>query len=309
MHCINDIVLAKNNTALVSASSDLTVKVWRPLSEENAEAQSIGTHADYANRLAVPPSDMGLNWVASGGFDRKVCLWDLNGAGKTLEIDVKGDDKPEKGSVYALSVGHNVLAVGSPEKTVRLYDPRTGSRISKLVGHVDNVRSILIDDSGDTILSASADKTIKMWSIKNGRCMYTFTMHDEAVWSLYSDDPRLGVFYSSDRSGLVAKTDIRGSIEDMDDGISLAVTKDHSGVFKVIAADGNIWTAAAQSSINRWDDIDIDEYAYLRDSFRRQRGASTASSRPRPTPIPIAGSTAKKEVSSNSILRVSNTSP
>ena len=309
MHSINDIVLAKNNTALVSASSDLTVKVWRPLSEENAEAQSIGAHADYANRLAVPPSDMGLNWVASGGLDRKVCLWDLNGAGKTLEIDVKGDDKPEKGSVYALSVGHNVLAVGSPEKTVRLYDPRTGSRISKLVGHVDNVRSILIDDSGDTILSASADKTIKMWSIKNGRCMYTFTMHDEAVWSLYSDDPRLGVFYSSDRSGLVAKTDIRGSIEDMDDGLSLAVAKDHTGVFKVIAADGNIWTAAAQSSINRWDDINIDEYAYLRDSFRRQRGASTASSRPRPTSIPIAGSTAKKEVSSNSILRVSNTSP
>lgn len=309
MHWINDIILAKNNTALVSASSDLTVKVWRPHSEENAEAQSIGTHADYANRLAAPPDDMGLNWVASGGLDRKVCLWDLNGAGKTLEIDVKGEDKPEKGSVYALSVGRNVLAVGSPEKTLRLYDPRTGSRVSKLVGHVDNIRSILIDESGDTILSASADKTIKMWSIKGGRCMYTFTMHDDAVWSLYSDDPRLGVFYSSDRSGLITKTDVRGSIEDMDDGLSLAVAKEHSSIWKLIAADGHIWTATGQSSINRWDDVNMDDHAKLRDTFRRQRGASTASGRARPTSIPPTDSSAKKDISPNSILRVSNTSP
>lgn len=309
MHWINDIILAKNNTALVSASSDLTVKVWRPHSEEHAEAQPIGAHADYANRLAAPPDDMGLNWVASGGLDRKVCLWDLNGGGKTLEIDVKGEDKPEKGSVYALSVGRNVLAVGSPEKTLRLYDPRTGSRVSKLVGHVDNIRSILIDDSGDTILSASADKTIKMWSIKGGRCMYTFTMHDDAVWSLYSDDPRLGVFYSSDRSGLVAKTDVRGGIEDMDDGLSLAVAKEHSSVWKLIAAGGHIWTATGQSSINRWDDINMDDHAQLRDSFRRRRGASTTSTRAHPASIPPAASSTKKEISPNSVLRVSNTSP
>lgn len=309
MHWINDIVLAKNNTALVSASSDLTVKVWRPHSEENAEAQSIGAHADYANRLATPPADMGLNWVASGGFDRKVCLWDLNGGGKTLEIDVKGDDKPEKGSVYALSVGRNVLAVGCPEKTLRLYDPRTGSRVSKLVGHVDNIRSILIDDSGDTILSASADKTIKMWSIKGGRCMYTFTMHDDAVWSLYSDDPRLGVFYSSDRSGLVAKTDVRGSIEDVDHGLSLAVAKEHSSVWKLIAAGGHIWTATGQSSINRWDDVNMDDHVQLRDTFRHHRGASTASAKPRPTSTSPVDSSTKKGISPNSILRVSNTSP
>ena len=309
MHWINDVVLAQNNTALVSASSDLNVKVWRPHSEEQNGAQSIGAHADYANRLAAPPADMGLNWVASGGFDRKVCLWDLNGAGKVLEIDTKGDDKPEKGSVYALSVGRNMLAVGSPEKTVRLYDSRSGSRISKLVGHVDNIRSILIDDAGDNILSASADKTIKLWSIKGGRCMYTFTMHDEAVWSLYSDDPRLGVFYSSDRSGLVAKTDVRGSIEDMDDGVSVAVAKDYSSVWKVTAAGGHIWTASGQSSINRWEDVDMDDHAQLRDSFRRQRGISVTSNKTRSTSASSPETPAKKEIPASSILRVSNTAP
>lgn len=309
MHWIKDIVLAQNNTALVSASADLTVKVWRPHSEEGAEAQAIGSHADYVSRVAAPPADMGANWVASGGLDRKVCLWDLNGGGKTLEIDVQGEDKPEKGSVYALAVGRKFLACGSPEKTVRLYDHRSGERISKLVGHVDNVRAILIDDAGDTILSASSDKTIKMWSIKGGRCMHTFTMHDDAVWSLYSDDPRLGVFYSSDRSGLVAKTDIRGSIEDMDDGLSLAVAKEHSSIWKLTAAGGYIWTAAGQSSINRWEDVDMNAHIQLRDTYRRQRDGSTASENPRQTSPPSSDAPTKKGISPNSILRISHSAP
>lgn len=292
--------------ALVSASSDLTVKVWRPHAEDgNNRAEKIGEHADYVKCVATPPADLGMNWVAAAGLDRKICLWDLNGAGQTLEIDVKGEEMAEKGSVYALSVGRNIMASGGPEKTIRLYDPRTGSKVSKLVGHVDNIRSILIDEAGDTILSASADKTIKLWSVKNGRCIYTFTMHDESIWSLYSDDPRLGVFYSTDRSGLVAKTDVRGSLEDMDDGLSLAVAQEHIGISKVVAAGGHIWTATNRSSINRWRDVDTSTNIQLPETFRHQRATSNASNRPREVPPAKTGGTTKKEIPADSILRIS----
>ena len=308
MHWINDIALAQNNTALISASSDLTVKVWRPHSEEDSQrTQIIGEHADYVKCIATPPADMNANWIVSGGLDRKICLWDLNGGGKTLEIDVKGDEVMEKGSVYALSVGRNIMASGGPEKTVRLYDPRTGTKISKLVGHGANIRSILIDETGDTILSASADKTIKMWSVKGGRCMYTFTMHDESVWSLFSDDPSLGIFYSADRSGLVAKTDVRGSLEDMDDGLSLAVVHEHSGVNKVVASQGHIWTATNQSSINRWVDIDTATDVLLPESLRESTTATLAASKAPQPSMPKREDGKKKEASPESILRISNT--
>lgn len=298
-HWINDITLAQQNTALVTASSDLTVKVWRPSAEDDTGAQTIGSHSDYVKCVAAPPAQIGANWVASGGLDRKVCLWDLNGAGKTLEIDVRGDEVVEKGSVYALAVGRNLLACGGPEKAVRLYDHRTGSRVSKLLGHLDNIRSILIDEDGDTILSASSDKTIKMWSVKGGRCMYTFTMHEDSVWSLHSDDPRLGIFYSGDRSGLVVKTDVRGSMDDLDEGLSLAMVQEHSGVQKVVAAGGHIWTATNQSSINRWQDIDTGAIQ-LPEPFQRQRGQAASRQAPQ-----INGT--KKEISASSVLRISNT--
>ncbi|ODA83918.1 hypothetical protein RJ55_02435 [Drechmeria coniospora] len=310
VHWINDIILVQDNTALVSASSDLAVKLWRPHSEEDGgRALTIGEHADYVKCVAAPPADMRATWVASAGLDRKICLWDLNGAGKTLEVDVRGDVIVEKGSVYALAVGRNLIASGGPEKIVRLSDPRTSSKVSKLVGHLGNIRSILIDDAGDIILSAGADKTIKMWSVRGGRCMYTFTMHDESVWSLHSDDPRLGIFYSSDRSGLVAKTDIRGGLEDVDNGLSLALAQEHFGVFKVVAARGHVWTATSQSSINRWADVDTSaDGIRLPESFRHQRAASATSNRTRQTSRSQHGGYSKgKEVSPESILRLSNT--
>jgi WD repeat-containing protein 48 len=301
---VNDIVLAQNNTALVSASSDLTVKVWRPFSEDLEAPQTIGQHADYVKCLATPNSQ--VDWVASGGLDRRICLWDLNGAGKKLEIEVGDEDKSEKGSVYALSVSRSILASGGPESIVRLWDPRSGKRVTKFVGHTDNIRDILINETGDTIMTASSDQTVKVWSVTAGRCMHTLTMHNDSVWSLYSDDPQLGVFYSSDRSGLVVKTDVRGTLGEMDDGLSLAVAQENDGVNKVIAHGDYIWTATSSSSINRWSNVDTGSDIQLPEAYRHHR-ASSAASRPRQISPPASNGQPKKEIPAQSVLRISNT--
>ncbi|EPE25771.1 WD40 repeat-like protein [Glarea lozoyensis ATCC 20868] len=304
-HWVNDIVLAQNNAALVSASSDLTVRVWRPLSNDSEAPQTIGQHADYVKCLATPNSQ--ADWVASGGLDRKICLWDLNGAGKKLEIEVGDEEKSEKGSVYALSASRSILASGGPESIVRLWDPRSGKRVTKFVGHTDNVRDILINETGDTIMTASSDQTVKVWSVTAGRCMHTLTMHNDSVWSLYSEDPSLGIFYSSDRAGLVVKTDVRGTLGELDDGLSLAVAQENDGVGKVIAHGDYIWTATSSSSINRWANVDTGSDIQLPEAYRRHRASSVAS-RPRQlSTTTTTNGASKKEIPAQSILRISNT--
>lgn len=308
-HWINDIALAQQHNAVVSASSDLLVKLWRPHGSDSKEPATIGQHADYVKCVATP--DQNTNWVASGGLDRKIYLWDLAGGGKTLEIDVSGEEVTEKGSVYALSVTHSILASGGPESIVRLWDPKTGKRITKFVGHTDNIRSVLVNQSGDMVMTASSDQTVKVWSVTAGRCMHTLTMHNDSVWSLYSEEPDLGIFYSSDRSGLVVKTDVRGTFGELDDGLSVAVAQENDGVSKVVAAGECIWTATSRSSINRWRNVDT-TLAELPNTFKQHR-ASIASSRSResslpsaPSPPPVNGSL-KREISAKSILRISNT--
>lgn len=234
-------------------------------------------------------------------MDHKLYLWDLNGGGEILNIDACGEDRTAKGSVYALGAVSSVIASGGPESVVRVWDPKSGKLITKFVGHTDNIRDILINQDGDTIMTASSDQTVKIWSLTAGRCMHTLTMHNDSVWSLFSNHPQLSVFYSSDRSGLVAKTDTRGA-SDVEQGTCVAALQEHEGVVKVVSAGDYIWTASPTSSINRWHDIDT----------TAEIEPPQLDENPTPTPASPSGKAPKdppkKKIPYNAVLLLSSTS-
>ena len=316
-HWINDICLAQANQALVSASSDITVKVWRPTTTTGMPPQTIGLHSDYVKVLAVPSQTS--DWVASGGLDRKINLWDLNGAGQKLSIDVGEDESggmgsKEKGSVYALAANENTVASGGPESIVRVWDARSGKRTTKLVGHTDNIRDVLLSQDGTTILTASSDRTVKVWSTVAGRCMFTLTPHDASVWSLFSSDPDLSVFYSSDKNGLIAKTDTRDTIE-LDEGISVAVAQEAEGVHKLVQAGDCIWTATSKPSINRWKDVETKDaemevpegYTVQRESVAKMRFPSMSNQQDFVSRSRTNSSARKRKIPMKHMLKLSNT--
>ncbi|KAI0357265.1 hypothetical protein OH77DRAFT_1519667 [Trametes cingulata] len=265
---INDILLCNYNQTLVSASSDGTVKAWTPHSHgQNAplhEPAVVGTHTDYVRCLAYCREQQ---WFASGSFDRTIKLWDLPTAtGKTEPLMTL--QPPEaagpKASIYALATDPygSVIASGSPERVIRMWDPRSGKRIAKLVGHTDNIRAILISEDAKYLLTGSADASIKLWSLSSQRCLHTFTHHTDSVWSLFSSHPALEVFYSGDRSGLVCKVDVEGCA-DVSEGECIVICQDSGadrtgssgaeGINKIVVMDDNLlWTASGSSSVKRW---------------------------------------------------------
>lgn len=276
---------------------------------------TIGRHSDYVKCLASPQSH--TDWVASGGLDHRIYVWDLNGAGERLKIDVPEQDTTPKGSVYALSARGSVLASGGPDNVARIWDYKSGKLITKFAGHTDNVRSILMNEDASTVMTASSDQTVKVWSMTAGRCMHTLTMHNDSVWSLYSDHPQLSVLYSSDRSGLVAKTDARNA-PDFDQGICVAALQENGGVVKVVAANDSIWTATPKSSINRWNDVDttleVDLPTTLPSHHKHTTSITSFQSSKSPplqeeTPAQLQEeATARRRIPHSSLLVLSNTS-
>ena len=178
------------------------------------------------------------------------------------------------------------------------------------MGHTDNVRDILVAQDGDTILSASSDQTVKVWSMTAGRCMYTLTMHNDSVWSLFSNSPDLSVFYSTDRSGIVAKSDVRNCAE-MDEGLSVAVCHENGGVNKLVVAGEYIWTATSSSSINRWNDVETMTEIDLPESYKWHRSSvSTLRARyPSPPSTSPPPNAAIPKVPFKALLRMSNAAP
>ncbi|CAO3626805.1 unnamed protein product [Cunninghamella echinulata] len=162
-----------------------------------------------------------------------------------------------KSSIYAMAVNPSgtLLVTGSPERVVRVWDPRSGKRVSKLTGHTDNIRALLISHDGQYVLSGSSDSTIKLWSVKAQRCLTTYETHPDSIWSLYSDHPDLKTFYAGSRDGLVTKTEIprEGASDIHEESECIGLFKESSGVGKIVAFDDTyIWTATSSSSINRW---------------------------------------------------------
>ncbi|KAJ1525600.1 hypothetical protein HK096_000325, partial [Nowakowskiella sp. JEL0078] len=58
------------------------------------------------------------------------------------------------------------VASGSYDKTIRLWDTKSGSS-KVLEGHSDYVRSVVFSPDGVTVASGSYDKTIRLWDTKS----------------------------------------------------------------------------------------------------------------------------------------------
>jgi len=201
-------LLCNLNQTVITASSDRTIHAWSPHSP-SAAPSLIGRHRDYVKSLAWAKYP---SLLFSGALDRQVAIWDV-GAGHhetpLLSIDLNKADEwggvgleGERGSVYALGVDPTgrILAAGTPERVVRLWDPRVGDKtIAKLVGHSDCVRSVIVSEDGKHMLTGSSDSTIKLWSLAAHRCLHTFNHHTSSVWSLFSNHPTASASCSLER--------------------------------------------------------------------------------------------------------------
>ena len=93
--------------------------------------------------------------------------------------------KGHENGVTCLQFDHNVLATGSYDTTIKIWNIETGEVIRTLRGHNSTVRCLQFDDS--KLISGSFDKTIKIWNWQTGECLSTLQCHTEGVLSVHFD--------------------------------------------------------------------------------------------------------------------------
>ncbi|KAM0199102.1 hypothetical protein ACHAPA_003703 [Fusarium lateritium] len=103
---------------------------------------------------------------------------------KTGRCSIKTFKGHENG-VTCLQFDDNILATGSYDTTIKIWNIETGEVIRTLRGHTSAVRTLQFDDS--KLISGSFDKTIKIWNWQTGECLSTLQCHTEGVLSVHYD--------------------------------------------------------------------------------------------------------------------------
>ncbi len=150
------VAIHPEGTVLATTAFDRMVRLW--------DASSLGV------RQALGPHASDVGFIAFGR-DGSHLLYDVNGG----EVRVMGADAREEicrligheDWVYALACAHHapVVATGSQDTTIRLWNYRTGRLLATLKGHEYTVGALAFTADDAVLVSGAGDETVRLWDV------------------------------------------------------------------------------------------------------------------------------------------------
>lgn len=155
---------------------------WLPRSPARHTLQS---HREPITCVAFHPV---FSSLASGSEDYTIKIWDWE-LGE-LERTIKGHTKAVLDVDFGGPKGGTLLASCSSDLTIKLWNPTDDYKnIKTLPGHDHSVSAVRFipagasgaSSSGNLLVSASRDKTLRIWDTSTGYCVKTIKGHAEWV--------------------------------------------------------------------------------------------------------------------------------
>lgn len=130
-----------------------------------------------------------------------VILWSVAlVVGQKPELSVQTGHSGQVLSI-AFTSDSKLMASGSVDKTIVLWDPATGNQLRTLKGHTGTVGSVAFSPDDKQLASGSADNTIKIWDVSSGREKQTMAGHTLFVSSVaFSPDGKTLASGSGDQT-------------------------------------------------------------------------------------------------------------
>ncbi len=169
---------------LASGGDDHAAKLWALKTGQCIK--TIKGHTNSVMAIALSPNGQHL---ASGYEDQTVRLWNtsteqcvqtLHGHSNRVwsvafNPQLVDDDTSADGIT---------LASGSADRTIKLWNCKTGRCLKTLQGHSSWVWSVAFHPQGHLLASGSYDRTIKLWDLDAGKCVQTLDGHTAPVVSI-----------------------------------------------------------------------------------------------------------------------------
>ncbi|MFB8000210.1 NB-ARC domain-containing protein [Streptomyces sp. NPDC056002] len=220
------------------------VNRWPPPDSPHPALQRTLTgHTEKVASVAIAPDG---TWLATGGSDRTVRIWDR--VSGTCTATLTGHTS----AVHSVAIAPDGtwLATSDSARTVRIWDRVSGTCTATLTGHTRSVNSVAIAPDGTWLATGdSLDHKVRIWDRASGTCTATLTGHTSAVNS---------VAIAPDGTWLATgASDHEVRIWDHASGACTAILTGHtSTVHSVAIAPDGTWLATGGDSdreVRIWD--------------------------------------------------------
>jgi hypothetical protein len=264
---------------IVTAGEDAALKVWdanyhtlvRPIELDDGRATSLSLsgsralsgHAngrvvlwdlERAEKLAtVQRNEASIGAAvftgeasrfAAGSYDGKVALWDARQPSAPAHV-FEGHEDAVKALAYAPQ--RMLLASGSADKTVQLWELETLAAKRKYRGQRDSVSAVAFSPNGKLLAAGALDGRIQVWSAQSSRRLRSLNGHKGRIAGL-AFSPSADLLASAGEDGTVRLWDLRR-------GRTLRALSGHAGGATAVAfaPDGqHLASAGADGSVRLW---------------------------------------------------------
>ena len=222
-----------------------------PVAPPRIPRSLVDAHSPLVTSVAFDPSGAAF---ATGGYDRRVVIWDRATLTPIHELQGHYDGIYE----VAYSPDGSLLASASEDDTVRLWDARSGEQLQVLQADERWFTSVAFSLDG-TLVAATTYAAAHVWDVATGEHLAKFD--DIDAWSN-------GVAFTPEGGGLIATGWARADIWDMATGERLLEFVDqHSRAVLslAISPDGTrLATGADDNTAVLWDATDGSALATLK---------------------------------------------
>ncbi|MCZ8244080.1 MAG: hypothetical protein O9323_20595 [Microcystis sp. LE19-131.1A] len=240
--------IAAGSLVAVVVSSSLGLMAWQKTQQaEYNQAESLGRYSlslfNEGNELEafIEAIKAGRILQNQHAYNQEVTdiLWKALVEGS--EYNRLEDYFSEKVKSINISPDGNTLASADDNKTIKLWNLKTGKKITTLTGHTYYVKSVSFSPDGKILASGSSDNTIKLWNVETGEEIRTLKGHNNVVVSMkYSPNGKTLASGSNDKTI---------KLWNVETGQEIRTLKAHNGYVKSLSFSPDGKTLASGS----WD--------------------------------------------------------